>query len=302
MPLTTVQPCQLLLITFRKILLLLFIGTICIVFLFLGLLTPAAFESRNTFILVLMMNLVVGQLTLICVWGTLVEGTFWIRLPWTILMLVISWAALAGGVRLAKGNIDTAEVLGLGLVWFYAFVISYIPLKLAAWGFGWRILKEYQEDSSQAKTNYQIRDMMIGTAILAVTLSIGRILLPGDFPSWERVVSKSGLNDYRPLTALFIFSVVSLIVKLPCIWIALAVPRSRILQYSIAWTFSAAILGLLEMGLLVFLLGPPGPDTTEFVVGLSLGHAVMAVLMIGVLLLLRIFGYRMSRRKRMAAA
>ena len=110
--------------TFRKILLLLVIGTICIVFLLLDLLTPAAFESRNAFILVLMMNLVVGQLTLICVWGTLVEGTFWIRLPWTILMLVISWAALAGGVRQAKGNIDTAEVLGLGLVWFYAFVIS----------------------------------------------------------------------------------------------------------------------------------------------------------------------------------
>ena len=142
----------------------------------------------------------------------------------------------------------------------------------------------------------------MGTAILAVTVAIGRVVLPGDLPSWEEVLDRSGLNDYRPLTALFIFSVVSLIVKLPCIWIALAVPRSRILQYSIAWTFSAAILGLLEMGLLVFLLGPPGPDTTEFVVGLSLGHAVMAVLMIGVLLLLRIFGYRMSRRKRMAAA
>jgi len=245
--------------TFRKILLLLFIGTICIVFLFLDLLTPAAFESRNTFILVLMMNLVVGQLTLICVWGTLVEGTFWIRLPWTILMLVISWAALAGGVRLAKGNIDTAEVLGLGLVWFYAFVISYIPLKLAA------------------------------------------LLLPGELPSWENVLIKSGLDEPGPFTALLIFSVASLIVKLPCIWIALAIPVSRIMRYSISWICIAAVLGLLEMGLLTFFLGSPGQETVEFVIGLTLGHAVMAGLMIGVLYLLRIFGYRMSRPKRMAA-
>ena len=195
---------------------------------------------------------------------------------------------------------EHGEVLGLGLVWFYAFIISYIPLKLAAWGFGWRILKEYQEDSSQAKTNYQIRDMMIGTAILAVTLSIGRILLPGDFPSWERVVSKSGLNDYRTLTALFVFGVVSLIVKLPCIWIALAVPLSSIMRYSIGWICVAAVLGLVEMGVLVFFLGPPGSETWGFVLGLTLGHAVMAVTMIGVLYVLRIFGYRMTRSKRMA--
>ena len=284
-----------------RIKLLLIIGAICAVFLLLDLMTPSVYESRSAFFLVLVTNLVVGQLTLICVWGTLVEGTFWIRLPWTILMLVISWAVLARGVYIAYGTIDTAEVLGLGLVWFYAFIISYIPLKLAAWGFGWRILKEYQEDSSQAKTNYQIRDMMIGTAILAVTLSIGRILLPGDFPSWERVVSKSGLNDYRPLTALFIFSVVSLIVKLPCIWIALAVPLSSIKRYSIRWICIAALLGLVELGLLVLFLGPPGGETSEYAIGLTLGHAVMAVTMIGVLYVLRIFGYRMTRGKRMAA-
>ena len=281
--------------------LLLVIGAIGIVFLFFNLMTSAAFESRSPFLSVLMMNLVVGQLTLICVWGTLVEGTFWIRLPWTILMLVISWAALAQGVYLAHEYTNTAQVLGLGLIWFYAFIISYIPLKLAAWGFGWRILKGDQEDTSEAKNNYQIRDMMIGTAILAVTISIGRMLLPGDLPPWENVVSESSLSDYSLLTALFIFSVISLIVKLPCIWIALAVPLSSIMRYSIVWAFIAAALGLLELGLLSIFLGPLGPDTLEFVVGLTLGHAIMAGLMIGVLYLLRIFGYRMSRRKRMAS-
>ncbi len=277
------------------------IAVIFVAFLLLDLIMPAAFESRDAFFPILMMNLVMGQLTLICVWGTLVEGTFWIRLPWTILMLVISWAALAQGVYLVHGNTDAAEVLALGLVWFYAFAISYIPLKLAAWGFGWRIIKEGQQGESESKANYQIRDMMIGTAILAAILSIGRMLLPGDLPSWENVVSKSGLNDYRPLTALFFFSVISLIVKLPCIWIALAVPLSSIKRYSLCWIGIAAILGLVEMGLLTFFLGQLGPDTLPFMAGLIIGHAVMAAIMIGVLYLLRTFGYQMSRRKRLNA-
>jgi len=227
-------------------------------FLLLDLMTPAAFEFQTPFIPVLMMNLVVAQLTLVCVWGALVEGTFWIRLPWTILMLVISWAGLAYGVYLVHGTANPAEVLALGLIWFYAFMISYIPLKLAAWGFGWRILKVGQKDSSKPKNNYQIRDIMIGTAILAVTLSIGRMVVPGDLPSWEEVLSKSGLSDYGAFISLFVFSVVSLIVKLPCIWITLAVPLSSILRYSTSWIAIAAVLGLFEMGVLIFFLSLPG--------------------------------------------
>ena len=272
-------------------------------FLLLDLMTPAAFEFQTPFIPVLMMNLVVAQLTLVCVWGALVEGTFWIRLPWTILMLVISWAGLAYGVYLVHGTANPAEVLALGLIWFYAFMISYIPLKLAAWGFGWRILKVGQKDSSKPKNNYQIRDIMIGTAILAVTLSIGRMVVPGDLPSWEEVLSKSGLSDYGAFISLFVFSVVSLIVKLPCIWITLAVPLSSILRYSTSWIAIAAVLGLFEMGVLIFFLGISGtdPEMWDLAAGLMVGHAVMAASMIGVLYLLRTFGYRMSRRKRLAA-
>ena len=284
--------------------LLLLIGVIFASFLLLDFKLPAAFNnSGEPFVFVIMLNIVVGQLTLICVWGTLVEGTFWIRLPWTILMLVISWAGLAYGVYLVHGSANPAEVLALGLIWFYAFMISYIPLKLAAWGFGWRILKVGQKDSSKPKNNYQIRDIMIGTAILAVTLSIGRMVVPGDLPSWEEVLSKSGLSDYGAFISLFVFSVVSLIVKLPCIWITLAVPLSSILRYSTSWIAIAAVLGLFEMGVLIFFLGisGTGPEIWDLAAGLMVGHAVMAASMIGVLYLLRTFGYRMSRRKRLAA-
>jgi len=153
------------------------------------------------------------------------------------------------------------------------------------------------------ENNYQIRDIMIGTAILAVTLSIGRMVVPGDLPSWEEVLSKSGLSDYGAFISLFVFSVVSLIVKLPCIWITLAVPLSSILRYSTSWIAIAAVLGLFEMGVLIFFLGISGtdPEMWDLAAGLMVGHAVMAASMIGVLYLLRTFGYRMSRRKRLAA-
>ena len=143
---------------------------------------------------------------------------------------------------------------------------------------------------------------MIGTAILAVIFAIGRMLLPGDLPSWEEVISRSGLGGPQLLTVMFIFSVVSLIVKLPCIWIALAIPLSKVKQYSICWIAGAAVLGLFEIGLLTFVLHSSGPDQLEVTIALMLGHASMAAIMIGVLYLLRSFGYRMSRRKRLAAA
>ena len=49
----------------------------------------------------------------------------------------------------------------------------------------------------------------------------------------------------------------SLIVKLPCVWIALAVPLSKIKAYSILWTICAGLLGLVEMGILISFMGHP---------------------------------------------
>ena len=163
-------------------------------------------QSGSAFFTVVMMVLVVGQLTLLCVWGTLVEGTFWLRLPWTMLMLVVSCAALAIGAKISEGQVSSSEVMGLGLVWFYAFLVSYIPLKIAAWLFGWRIVQEGSRDESSNR--FAIRDMMVGTAVLAVTLAIGRLLLSGDnFPTWSRMLQESGLDDRQMLIGLFIFTI-----------------------------------------------------------------------------------------------
>ena len=284
--------------------LLLFVGLTFSGFMVLNVLTPLCFD--DAWIAIIMMNLVIGQLTLICVWGTLVEGTFWVRLPWTILLLVVSWAALCYGVHLNRPNIsmpvETAQFLGLGVVWFYGFAISYIPLKIAALLFGWRITLTKFKDSDAESGNHSIRDMMVGTAILAVTLSLGRLLVPGDLPSWETILVASALDSAQDAAALLIFSLVSLVVKLPCIWIALATPESKFKTHAAAWIFVSGVLGAFELILLTAVVGPTGPQTVGIFTGLVFGHVAMATTMIGVLYVLRQFGYSMTRRKRPAEA
>ena len=166
-------------------------------------LTPCYFD--DPWPAVFLMIQVVGQLTLICVWGTLVEGTFWFRLPWTLLLLVISWAALCYGFYIENGQISSANILAMGLVWLYGFAISYLPLKIAAWLFRWRIRLVSTETETTVSKNYAVRDIMIGTAILAVTLAIGRRLMPGELPKWQAVLAESGLDAPTNVTAFFDF-------------------------------------------------------------------------------------------------
>ncbi|MDA7904372.1 hypothetical protein N9B45_01585 [bacterium] len=58
------------------------------------------------------LGIMTAQLTFICVWGTLVRGTFWIRLPWTLLLLVLSWWAFTWGITIENGQPDIDTMLG----------------------------------------------------------------------------------------------------------------------------------------------------------------------------------------------
>lgn len=246
-------------------------------------------------------HLAVAQLTLICIWGTLVDGTFWVRLPWTLLMLVVSWSAIVYGIYLHHGAQfnSTATAWALALGWSYGFIISYVPLKLAAWAFGWRI-KHVRSEESETKKNFAIRDMMIGTTLLAVALAIGRAWLPGDFPTWTSVLRASGFNRIEPVIVVLIFSFVSLIVKLPCIWIALAAQK-RALRLAIGWVFISGVIGFLEPLLVFTMFGGTRNVILELCFYLCVGHMAMAAAMLVVLGCLRQFGYSMTRRSRAKA-
>lgn len=274
------------------------VGLIFLCFLGLDMALIQLFRSQwFSFVVV---NAAAAQLTLLCIWGTLVEGTFWVRLPWTVLLLVISWAAIVVGVRLDYGRVLLPEeVLAPGLVWFFGFVVSFVPLKIAAWGFGWRI-SQRMSPGKEDDGRYAIRDMMIGTAFLAVVLAIGKAWVPGELPTLEAVLRQSLLYQPEFVIAFSIFSFLSLVVKLPCIWIALATGREKLIGRSISWILISGVIGVVEFFLFCAVLGPPGTNWLKPALAIAVGHMLMAVLMIGVLCVLRSFGYRIRRKRSLA--
>jgi len=230
-----------------------------------------------------------------------VNGTFWIRLPWTFLLLTISWGVLGCGVYFAEGRLSTATMLGLGIVWFYGFAISFIPLKLAAWLFRWRIT--WDGMTKRDNQSFAIRDLMIGTGLLAVTFALGRQMIPGEIPSLQKILQGSNLDQPDMFFILAVFGVFSLIVKLPCIWIALATQKERMVRHAVVWMVISGAMGFLELFTLSEVIGPPSPrEYLEVMLYLVLSHMAMAGVIMGVLFLLRYFGYRLERTKKLNRA
>ena len=130
---------------------------------------------RDSFLGLLAFCVVTAQLTVICVWGTLVRRAFWIRLPWTLLLLVLSWCAFAWGIAIANGSPDTDSMLGTAVILMFGLVTSFVPLKIPAMCFRWQIVQNSAEDQNAGRdSRYAIRDIMIGTLLFAVSMGIAR--------------------------------------------------------------------------------------------------------------------------------
>lgn len=278
----------------RKTRLIVLIGGCCIGFFITDVATPTCFEKA--FPAMLALGVVTAQLTVICVWGTLVRGTFWIRLPWTLLLLVISWCGFAWGIRIENGSADTDSMLGAAVLWMFGFITSFVPLKIAAVCFRWQIIQgSTHAPNASGDFKYAIRDIMIGTALLALSMGIGRVMLPAEDISFARAWQASALNHPEPLLAITIYGVVSLLVKLPCIWIALGEKAEKIQSRIGLWVVYCFVLAIAEIGLLIALLGSPGGQAGELFGGMIISHQIMGAIMLGVCLALRGLGYRLER-------
>ncbi|MEM9588638.1 MAG: hypothetical protein AAGA03_15255, partial [Planctomycetota bacterium] len=281
--------------------LVLLIGICCVGFLIADVATPTWFESP--FSAMLALGIVTAQLTVICVWGTLVRGTFWIRLPWTILLLVVSWCGFALGITLENGSPDIDAMLATAALWSFGFVTSVVPLKIAALCFRWQIVQVTAYDKNpERRSSFAIRDLLIGTLFLAVTMGIGRAMLPGDGISISRALQASSLDEAEPLFAVTLFGVVSLLVKLPCIWISLGERSEKIMSRIGIWIPYCFALTVFEIGLLVAVLGDPGDESVEVFSGMIISHQLMGAIMLGVCLTLRGLGYRLERSMKHDAA
>jgi hypothetical protein len=257
---------------------------------------------REPFTAMLSLAVITAQLTVICVWGTLVRGTFLVRLPWTLLLLLISWSGFALGIQFESGSANIDEILSTAFLWLFGFVTSFVPLKIAALCFGWQIIQDSVVDQRKRKdSGYTIRDLMLGTLLLAASLGIGRMMLPYEEIDLIRVIQASFFLDRDAVLVLSIFGVISLLVKLPCIWISLAEKREKIPFKIGIWVFYCFALAILEIVIFNALFGAPGSDVAELYAGIILGHQVMGAIMLFVCLALRGLGYRMERSFRRQA-
>ncbi|EMI21642.1 membrane protein [Rhodopirellula maiorica SM1] len=278
----------------RRTGLILLVGVCSVGFFIADVATPTYF--KEPFPAMLAMGVVTAQLTVICVWGTLVRGTFWIRLPWTLLLLVISWCGFAWGITIEKGSPNTASMLGAAMLWMFGFVTSFVPLKIAAMCFRWQIVHHSENNQTAARNfNYAIRDIMIGTLLLAMTMGIGRVMLPSDEISFTRALHASSLNEPELLFAITLYGIISLLVKLPCIWISLGEKAEKIRSRIGFWCIYCLFLAVVEIGLLVAVLGSPGSDFEEIFGGIIISHQLMGAIMLGVCCTLRGLGYRLER-------
>lgn len=270
------------------------IGVCCVGFFLADVATPTCFTEP--FPGMLAVGVVTAQLTVICVWGTLVRGTFWIRFPWTLLLLVVSWCGFAWGIRLRNGAPDLESLLATTLIWTFGFVTSFVPLKIAAMCFRWQIVQDcsYEQEIGRG-ARYAIRDMMIGMCLLAISMRIGLVLLPTEDISLTVALRTSGLNDLEPFVALTIYGVVSLLVKLPCIWISLGEKAERIGSRTGLWIVYCFGLSVIEIGLFTLILGSPAGREVELFSGIIVSHQLMGGIMLGVCLALRGLGYRLER-------
>lgn len=280
----------------RRTRLTLLISLSCVGFFIADAATPTCF--KEPFPAFLAFGIVTAQLTVICVWGTLVRGAFWIRLPWTLLLLVISWCGFALGIRIENGGPDSGAMLGVAFTWILGFATSFVPLKIAALCFGWQLIRNSDGDrSSRPSSRYAIRDMMIGTLLLAISMGIGRVMLLGEEVSFARAWHASSLDRAELFFAVMIYGIVSLLVKLPCIWISLAGTVERIKAKIGVWIAYCFVLAIIEYLLLISVLGSPGRDWIEVFAGVIVGHQVMGAIMLGICLSLRGLGYRLERTR-----
>ena len=233
-------------------------------------------------------GVVTAQLTVICVWGTLVRGTFWVRLPWTLFLLVISWCGLASGVSFLGAEESRADAVivemqaSVGFLWAFGFLMSYLPLKVVAVCFKWEIVQEHvNQDKKYQPDRYGIREMMLGIAMLAISMGIVRSLVPADGISLMGALQRSIFGNAAAMISTTV-----------CIWIGLGQKQQRIVQSTIAWVFLCLLLTLVEVGILFSVFRPP-PDPFEVVGGLAMCHLVMGGVILGLCLALRSMGYRL---------
>jgi len=265
-------------------------GLAVIGFLVFDFIAPAAMEFERDWIWVpmLLIGVCVGQINLIATWGALGPGNVVVRLPWSILLGVLTWYSMALGFQAGgRGGMRSDEVFLLGAVLLGGVVVAQIPLWIAGKAFRWRLvdLKDPTIRPTGGPLQFSLWHMLLGMVFVALALGFGRLVLPpADF---------GGLHLEDELVAILLAMVVTnLVMTVPCIWGALV--KSNPVP-PLAWPAYCALATAVEFGVLCGVLGSPGPDAGEVFVAFFLLNLSQCATVYFVLRVFRAVGFRLVR-------
>src|SRR5262245_47252471 len=216
-------------------------------------------EPGNRVALGMVLGTMFGQATLAAVWTALGPGRFRWRGA-----LCAAWMALLIGSWIAGLFVDTVVHLFRGsradsdlyLIWISIFgqwLVGQIPLWILRWRYHLRIVSSADDgfELTRGPVQYGIRRLMVLTAVVAVCLGIGRMVVP-----WIMSIRPTGAFHEAPIVTFVVF--VNLVLALP-ICLGLLLPRGAAKAAIVALLF-VAFATALELSLLPhFAQGPPNP-------------------------------------------
>ena len=236
-----------------------------------------------------MWGVIVGQVNLIATWGALGPGNVVIRLPWSILLGVLTCCALALGLRAWRWGVAGDDFVALmGPVILGGVVVAQIPLWIAGRCFRWRLinLEDGSGDSQHGPFQFNVRHMILVMFLVALALGSAQLVLPSpDFAGLYHLGGES-------VVILGAIVVTNLVMTVPCIWGALVKSNPVPL---LAWPVYCAFVTAIEFTALCFLLGPPGADSREVFMAFLLFNVLQCATVYFVLRLFRAVGFRLVR-------
>jgi hypothetical protein len=221
-----------------------------------------------------------GLATLAGAWAALGPGWLVWRQPLSLACLAVLVAALGIHYRVHSGPGDFEVLLMFAAGIFAQWIMTQAVLWMTVGGFGVQLARISEEPAAGASSpQFGIRSLMIVTAVIAVLLGLGRILLP---PLTARI-------DFGPMVIIGYLAIAGVLMLIPLLLAAL-VPRG-------AWWAVPVVLVLgafataVELPLLrTFRTIAGGPEPGHFI-GINSFQAVWVLAFAG---LVRWGGYRLT--------
>lgn len=233
-----------------------------------------------------MFGTVFGQVSLAAAWTALGPFRLTVRLPLAVVWLAVLPLVLALGAL--RGPMDLQFLVMVGGAIAGQWILVQIPLWLLVWYYGLRIVAAGDEPAfSPRDQQFGIRQLMVLTAIVAVVLGLGRMLLGGISretagPDWIEGVKVFGM-----------MAIANTFIMLPMLG-AVLLPRLSAAAAVFAGLFAVAV-AIVEYS--VFrLMARGGGSAGDLILVFGAINVVQCAWVVALVSTLRLGGYRLLSR------